>query len=160
MGCTLCPSGLICVAVAMQPVATVTVAMRYCMFVCVAARRTQHSLPQVSSYSWWILIVSVSEGLQEPGCTRWALVKNIYFTSFHGLFHDCVLVYLLFAIYEVRRHSIDNTVEENSVIFSLIWMHWLSSAWAAGSKTLHQHTGWCRITRAIQPYNRFFRKFA
>jgi len=40
----------------------------------------------------------------------------------------------------LRRYgdSVDNTVEENSSIFSIIRMHWLQSARHAGSKTSHQ----------------------
>jgi len=36
------------------------------------------------------------------------------------------------------RASVDNTLEENSSVFSLNRMHWLPSARACGSKTLHQ----------------------
>jgi len=34
--------------------------------------------------------------------------------------------------------SVDNTIEENSSVFSLIRMRWFPSARACGSKTLHQ----------------------
>jgi len=34
------------------------------------------------------------------------------------------------------RYSLDNTVEENSSVFSLIWMRWLLSAGASGQRNI------------------------
>jgi len=48
---------------------------------------------------------------------------------------DCCLFKAMCTRYGV---SVDNTVEENSSVFSLIQMRWLPSARHAGSKTLHQ----------------------
>ena len=53
--------------------------------------------------------------------------------------------------------SVDNTVEENSSVFSLIWMCWLRSARACCSKTFHQQNplNWrCRLMQ-VDVYNGF-----
>ena len=62
----------------------------------------------------------------------------------------CVCVYLWW--WSSYRDSVDNIVEENSSILSLIRMRWLPSARACSSKTLHQENppvfNWrCRLTQ-------------
>ena len=48
----------------------------------------------------------------------------------------CVCVVVVVVVLTIRcGDSADNTVEENSSVFSLIRMHWLPSARHAGSKT-------------------------
>ena len=55
-----------------------------------------------------------------------------------NLIITCFLMRMFVVI--VRRYgdSVDNTVEENSIVFSRIQLRWLPSARACGSKTLHQ----------------------
>ena len=55
------------------------------------------------------------------------------------------------------RDSVDNTVEENSSVFSLMWLRWCCQQRHAGSKTLHKQNSsvlnWrCRLTQ-VDLYN-------
>jgi len=65
--------------------------------------------------------------ISQARCSSWCPTNSV--KALKAIWYCCRIRY---------RDSVDDTAEENSIIFVLIRMRWLPSARACGSKTLHQ----------------------